>query len=294
LFKKICGVVIIGGALVLAACGGGDDETPNETQQPANGGGNGNGNQEVGREEFGMTEEELVASIEDTEAAIATCMQAAGFEYEPIDPVTFREAMGSLTAVPGLNDEEFVAEYGYGFTTLPPTERFRAGPENQAIYDALSEEDKVAYDRTLWGEDTEFTFVLMLENEDFEGAGGCTEEAINEVFTEEQRDPNFENPFDSQVEADPRYQDAVGAWSDCMGEQGYDFESPDDAEDLILDQFDELTAGRDPETLDENEQAQLEALQAEEKAIAAADLACQEEHLIPVEEQVERDISGRN
>jgi hypothetical protein len=35
-------------------------------------------------------------------------------------------------------------------------------------------------------------------------------------------------------------------------------------------------------------------LQAEERAIALADLACAEEFLIPVEEQVERDISGRN
>ena len=38
----------------------------------------------------------------------------------------------------------------------------------------------------------------------------------------------------------------------------------------------------------------LTDLQAEERAIAAADLVCAEEFLIPVEDQVERDISGRN
>jgi hypothetical protein len=292
LFGKIGTVAVIGALLALAACGGGDDESPNETQEPD--GGNGNGSEEVGREEFGMTEEELVTAIEDTEAAIAECMEAAGFEFVPIDPVTFRDAMGSLTAVPGLNEEEFVQEYGYGFTTLPPTERFRAGPENQTVYEALSPEDQVAYDRTLWGENTEFTFVYMLENEDFEGAGGCTEEAITEVFSEEQRDPNFENPFDVLVEEDPRYQDAVETWSDCMGEQGYDYESPEDAEDQILDQYEELILGKDPTTLEGSDKAALESLQAEEKAIAVADLACAEEHLIPVEEQVERDISGRN
>jgi hypothetical protein len=283
--------VVVAGAVLLAACGGGDDESSQETQQATSGG---NGNAEVGKEEFGMTEEQLVIAIEDTEAAIGTCMEAAGFEYVPIDAVTFRDAMGSLTAVPGLSDEEFVQEYGYGFTTLPPTEAFRAGPENQAIYEALSAGDQVAYDRELWGENTDATFVYMLENEDFEGAGGCTETAINEVFTEEQRNPNFQNPFDALVEADQRYQDAIVAWSECMGEAGFDFESPDDGEDSIVDRYDELTAGQDPATLEGADLAALEDLQAEEKAIAAADFTCQEEHLRPVEEQVEQDLSGRN
>jgi hypothetical protein len=83
--------------VVLAACGGGSDDS-GEPQQTTP---SGTGTQEVGREEFGMTEEELVTAIEDVEASIATCMTAAGFEYIPIDPVTFREAMGSLTRVPG-------------------------------------------------------------------------------------------------------------------------------------------------------------------------------------------------
>ena len=136
-------VWIIGSLLVLAACGGSDEEGPSETQQPTSG----NGSGEVGREEFGMTEEQLVIAIEDTEASIATCMDAAGFEYVPIDPVTFREAMSSLAAVPGLSDEEFVAQYGYGFSTLPPVQSFGAGEENARIFEDLPDEDKVAYYR---------------------------------------------------------------------------------------------------------------------------------------------------
>ena len=288
---KISILWIIGSALVLAACGGSDEKTPDQTQQPTNGG---NGNHEVGKEEFGLTEEGLVIAIEDTETAIASCMAGEGFEYIPIDPVSFRNAMSSLAAVPGLNDEEFVAQYGYGFTTLPPTQQFRAGEENQAIYDDLQASDQVAYDRALWGENTTATFVFMLENEDFEGAGGCTKTAIEESFTAEQRNPNFTNPFDVQVAQDPRMIDATKEWANCMSEDGYDYESPEDAEDQIIERYDSLTKGQDPTTLTGSDADALADLQAEEKAIAAADLVCAEEFLIPVEDQVERDISGRN
>jgi hypothetical protein len=196
--------------------------------------------------------------------------------------------------VPGLSDEEFVAQYGYGFTTQPPKETFQFGDENNAIFDSLSDSDKVAYQRALLGDNTQATFVYMLENEDFEGAGGCTKEAIDQVFTAEQRNPNFQNPFDVLVAQDPRMIDATKNWSECMSEEGFDFESPEEAEDEIIARFDALIQGRGPATLEGAEKAALEQLQGEEKAIAAADLACAEEFLVPVEEQVERDISGRS
>jgi hypothetical protein len=276
---------------MLAACGGDDENPPDQTQQPTSGG---NGNAEVGKEEFGLTEEGLVIAIENTETAIATCMAGEGFEYIPNDPVTVRNAMASLAAVPGLNDEEFVEQYGYGFSTLPPTREFRAGDENQAIYEDLPASDQTAYDRALWGENTSATLVFMIENEDFEGAGGCTKTAIEQVFTEEQRNPNFTNPFDVQVAQDSRVIDATKEWSTCMSEDGYDFESPEDAEDQIRERYESLTKGQDPNTLEGADADALAELQAEERAIAAADLICAEEFLIPVEEQVERDLSGRN
>jgi hypothetical protein len=290
LFVKTITPLLAGGLLMVAACGGGSDENGGEqTQQPTSGGGT-----EIGREEFGMTEEQLVTTIEETEAAIAACMDGAGFEYSPIDAVTFRAAMDSLASVPGLSDEEFVAQYGYGFTTLPPKQEFRAGTDNQAIFDDLTDQDKTAYERTLWGDSTANTFVFMLENEDFEGAGGCTKTAIEEAFTAEQLSPNFNNPFDVLVEQDSRYIDAVKKWSDCMRESGYDYESPEDAEDELIERYDDLTKGADPATLEGSDLDALTELQGEERAIAAADLACAEEFLVPVEQQVERDISGRN
>ena len=86
---------------------------------------------------------------------------------------------------------------------------------------------------------------------------------------------------------------ALEDWSDCMAEAGYDYESPEDAEDELIERFDAITEGADPATLTGSAKDALTELQSEERAIALADLEC----LGPLEEverQVEKDISGRN
>ena len=289
LFTRMGAVAIAGGVILLSACGSGTSSDSGQSQQT-----NAGGNQQVGVEEFGMTDEALVKSIERAESLIASCMTDAGFDYVPIDPVTFRGAMDALTSAPGLTDAEFVAQYGYGITTLPPTQAFGAGEENTRIYEQLSPADQVAYKRTLWGDNVEATFVIMLENEDFSGAGGCTKNAIDQVFTEEQRNANYVNPFDAQVQQDPRMVDALENWAGCMRDAGYDYENPDDAEREITDRFNALTKGADPRTLTGSDKANLTQLQGEERAIAQADNECFEQHVTDVERQVERDISGRN
>ncbi len=271
MLTRMGAAAIAGGAILLGACGGGASSDSTQTQQP-----NSEGNQQVGVEEFGMTDEALVKSIERAESLIASCMTDAGFEYVPIDPVTFRGAMDALTSAPGLTDAEFVAQYGYGITTLPPTQAFGAGEQNTRIYDQLSAADQIAYKRTLWG------------------AGGCTKKAIHQVYTEEQRNANYVNPFDAQVQQDPRMVDALEKWSGCMREAGYDYENPDDAEREITDRFNALTKGADPKTLTGSDKAGLTQLQGEERAVAQADNECFEQYVTDVERQVERDISGRN
>jgi hypothetical protein len=281
------------GVLLLTACGGSSSSDSGatdseQTQDATAGAGN-----EVGREEFGMTEEQLVTSIENVESLIASCMADAGFEYVPIDPVTFQDAMSSLGNAPGLSDEEFIAQYGYGFTTLPPTQDFGAGEENASIFNDLPSADQVAYQRALLGDDINATFVVGLEVEDFSNVGGCTKTAIEQVFTEEQLSPTFFNPFDAQVEADPRMVAANENWSGCMRDAGYDFERPDDAEKELRDRLDAITEGGDPATLTGTAKDALTDLQGEERAIAQVDSDCQDRFLHDVEQQVERDISGR-
>jgi len=282
-------VAIIGATIFLTACGGGASSDSAQSQQSKS-----SGDPQVGVEEFGMTDENLVNSIERAESLISSCMTEAGFEYVPIDPVTFRGAMDALTSAPGLTDAEFVAQYGYGISSLPPTQAFGAGEENTRIYEQLSPSDQVAYKRTLWGDNIEATFVIMLENEDFSGAGGCTKKAIDQVFTAEQRNANYVNPFDAQVQQDSRMVDALEKWSGCMRDAGYDYENPDDAERYVTDRLNAIAKGADPRTLTGSEKAALTQLQGEERAIAQADNDCFEQHVTDVERQVERDISGRN
>jgi len=275
-------------AVLIAACGGGGSNGGQDTD-PLQATGNG----QVGTEEFGMNDDQLVTAIEQVEAGIASCMADAGFEYIPIDPVTFREAMDSLTQPAGLSDEDFVAEYGYGISTMPPTQEFGAGPENAAILNDLSSADQVAYTRTLLGDDTTATFVVSLENEDMESTGGCTQTAVESVLTPEQLNPTFQNPFDVLVAQDPRMMAAQEDWSGCMSDAGYDFASPDDAEEEIFDRLDTIAGGEDPATLTGSDADALAQLQADERAIAAADSDCQDQFLSEVEQQVESDISGQ-
>ena len=48
--------------------------------------------------EFGLTEEEFAAHIEETQALIATCMAEAGFEYIPADVETVARRPGRGTS----------------------------------------------------------------------------------------------------------------------------------------------------------------------------------------------------
>lgn len=295
MFAKSLTPLIIGGVLILAACGGGSDEkdTGGQTQAPASTGNS--GSQQIGREEFGMTEEQLVTTIEAVESRIADCMTEAGFEYIPIDVETFRDAMDLVGgSPPGISDEEFVAQYGYGITTVPPKSDFRFGDDNQSIFDDLTQQDKVAYTRTLVGDHETATFVLMLEQEDFLPAGGCTETAIKEVFTPEQLSPSFFNPFDALVEQDPRSIEAQKNWSNCMKEAGFEYATQGDPEDEFIERLQTLTGGADPRSLSGSDAEALKQLQGEERAIAAVDFDCADKFVTDVEAQVERDISGRN
>jgi len=267
----LCAVIA---ALVLLGCSSGSD--PNART-----------------EEFGLTEAQLETKIEAVESAIASCMKDAGFEYIPIDTVTLRKAMQKLGTAPGLSDEEFVSQYGYGITTLPPTRDFGVGEKNAAIFDDLDPASQTAYLRTLFGDDPGATFMLSLDDENFASTGGCTRKAIEQSFSAEDLSVTYINPIDAQVEQDPRMVDAREKWADCMAQEGYDYARQENAEDDLLQRMNAITEGADPGTLTGSAKDALTDLQGEERAIAQVDFACSERFLNDVEEEVERDVLGR-
>jgi len=250
-----------------------------------------------GSEEFGMTQEELVQSIEAVEAGIAKCMSDAGFEYVPVDFATVRQAMLADKSAPGLSDEEYAANYGYGISTQPPGGAaspavIGLGEENMKIFDSLSKSDQDAYNYTLFGENTDATFAVSLEAEDFSETGGCTRTAIEQVFSPEELTTAYYNPLDSRLEQDPRMIAAIKAWSDCMREAGFNYDNPEQTEEDIQDRLDAILDGAAPEELSAAGQEELKQLQGEERAVAVSDLECEAKYIGPVQIQVETELYG--
>lgn len=273
-------------ALVLAACS-------------SNSSGNGDGSGSTtsiplpGIQAFGLTNEEFTANVEAVESRIATCMTEAGFEYVPADVTAVLEVGVWMRADPNMSREEYKTQWGYGISTRTdnPPRAVGLGEQNIQIYENLSEAEKVAYDRTLFGDDPDATFGLMLDDEDFSGLGGCTQEAVEEVFPPEMLTDSFINPKDVLVESDPRVIAAEEAWMECMSEDGYEYEDQDEIIEEYEERFEAVTGGEDPEDLSEAALQALEDLQAEEIAVALKDLECQGP-LDPVIREVEIEIFG--
>ena len=254
-----------------------------------------------GTEEFGMSKEELVQNIEALEALIAVCMSDAGFEYVAVDYNTARQGMLADKSLPGLSEKQFFDQYGYGISTLytgldpqvadmTTPARIGLGADNLRIFDSLSPADQVAYNHTLFGEHPDATFAVTLEAEDFSRTGGCTRAAIEQVFEPEQLTVTYFNPLDALIAQDPRMIAGLEAWSACMRDAGFDYNTPEDTEPDMKTRLDAITQGVKVEEMSAADQAALVQLQGEERSVAVADYNCGLQFVEPVAQQVEREL----
>jgi len=254
-----------------------------------------------GTEEFGLTKEELVTSIEAVETLISKCMREAGFDYIAADYATVRRGMVSDKSLPGLSEREYFVRYGYGISTLytglPPQlaedftpAKIGLGEQNVRIFNSLSPADQVAYNHTLFGEHPDATFAVSIEMENFSRTGGCTRKAIEQVFTPEQLSATYYNPKDALINQDPRMVAALEKYSECVRAAGFDYSHPDDIEPDIRKRLDAITDGRPVEALSADALAALQALQAEERAVAVASLECEIKYFEPAEDLIEREM----
>jgi len=251
--------------------------------------------QKIGSEEFGLTFKQLVKKAEAVERRIARCMDDAGFEYVANDFDSIRKAMNADKSAPGLSEAEYRREYGFGITTQfpKPIVALGLGEDNAQIRDALSPENQEAYDRTLLGENTDAVFAHALESEDFSQTGGCTRKAVQKEFSKRELSETYINPGDQKVSQDPRVKAALKKYASCMSDAGFEYTSPDDIESDLQDQLDAITGGQDPTTLEGDAAAKLAALQDTERRVAEVTFKCEEKHLEPVVEKVEKEIYGR-
>ena len=278
-------VAVAAAALVGSACGGGSTEEGKQSGEA----------QLPGIKEFGLTEEEFAEHVEETQALIEECMAAAGFEYIPVDVKTVEAAQARVRTEPGYTRRTYKEKWGLAVTTRfdNPVKETGLGP-NMQIYNGLSEAEKVAYDRTLFGENPDADFVFTLDEEDFSETGGCTRKAVAQVFTPVQLEGAYVNPKDVLVDSDPRIVEAHKRWSECMQEAGYEYEyDQDEIIEEYQERLEELTEGDDPRTLTGARAQALRKLQAEEIAVSLVDLECQIKHTDDVYRVVEIEVFGQ-
>lgn len=260
----------------------------------------------IGSEEFGLSPRELRSRAEQVEQLIARCMRAEGFPYVAVDFVTIRRGMAADKSLPGMTEEEFTERFGLGVSTLYTGEapqlsegyspgRVGLGEQNVAAYANLSPADQVAYNRTLLGAQGGDTFAVALERENFGRTGGCTREAIEQVFEPSELQASYYNPLDALIRDDPRMIRAVRRYAEAIRAAGFAYDHPDEIEPDLRERLFAITQGG---TLrpDDMQPAELEALrdlQDYERRVALEDMRLAEELFDPVETEIERELFAR-
>jgi len=256
-----------------------------------------------GTEEFGLSRKELVQAVEKVEALISECMRNEGFEYVAADYTTVSRGMSADKSLPGMDEEEFIENYGFGISTLytgqPPQlaegyspAKVGLGDRNVQIFQSLSPADQVAYNRALFGENTDASLAVGLEIENFSRCGGCTLKAIEQVFKPEQLKESYYNPKDAMINKDPRMKAALRKYADEMREAGFDYNHPDEVETDIMQRFYAITGGATVplEQLSTEQRFALKKLQTHERRAAIISFRLAEEIFDPVEEQIEKEM----
>jgi len=267
-WRTIAGAAV-GVLVLLTGCGGGGgDEAQTIDEQ-------------IGLDEEGVLQRQIQA-----ENVVRDCMKAQGFDYVPVDPTQRRaQLLGSA----GLSPEDFEKQFGYGITTL--FEQNRRLQAEQAAAAGISEADRPAYDRALYGERTDATLFEALDAGDFSRLGGCSRDAAAQVFGGAEVIQSLQSKLDEldqRVASDPRMVTAVEAWSACMRAAGFDLARPDEVDTTLAAKLEAIVGPPERSgSVVTYDQAALAALAREEVATVAADIDCEEKHLTEVEDKVQ-------
>lgn len=260
----------------------------------------------LGTEEFGMSPKQLVEAVEKVEGLVSKCMREKGFQYIAADYNTVRRGMNADKKMPGLSDKEFVAKHGFGLSTLytgvapqlvsgysPGREAL--GERNVQVFKALSAADQVAYNRSLFGENTGATFAVGLEQENFALTGGCTRAAVSQVFKPDELKATYYNPKDALINKDPRMKAALRKFADEMRKAGFDYPHPDDVELDIRKRLAALTSGGTApiDKMTPTQRTALKQLQDMERRVAAKHLQLTETVVDPVADKIAEELFSR-
>ena len=132
-------------------------------------------------------------------------MSEAGFEYIAVDYDTVRRGMTADKSLPGVSDEQFMAQYGYGISTLytglapqissaNTPAKIGLGEQNVEIFNKLSEPTRLPIAARFLVKIPKQPLQLRLKMKISTRTGGCTRTAIEQVFTEDQLKATYFTP----------------------------------------------------------------------------------------------------
>ena len=290
--RRIALAAIVCLPLLAAGCGESKDTSSStSTNQAAATGG-------TIEDLLGFSRKGIAAASAKVENSIASCMKAEGFDYVPVDPVAQQAA---LTGKPNMSDEEFEQQFGYGITTLYGRATAQTDP-NATIRAGLGEADRAAYDRALSGGKPDQTFALAVDTGDFTELGGCTKKATDKAFGGTQLLQTLQrklDELDDSIAADQRMVRAQEAWRRCMKDAtGNEYEDAESIEDEIKQRFERVVGsvvppGEVAPPGTEVDMAALRKLQQDELDLFRKDLACEKQHIDPVETKVRQEKETR-
>jgi hypothetical protein len=274
---------------LLAGCGG-SNNTPSASNAAATGG--------TIEDQLGFTRKGIAAASAKVENSVASCMKAQGFDYVPVDPVAQQAA---LTGKPNMSDAEYEQQFGYGITTLYGRGTAQTDP-NAAIRSGLGQADLSAYDRALSGGQPDQTFAFAVDTGDFSQLGGCTKTATDQAFGGTQLLQTLQrklDELDDSIAADQRMVHAQEAWRTCVKDAtGTAYEDAESIEDEIKQRFERIVGSVLPpgEVAPAGTQVDMTALrklQQDELDLFHKDLACEQQHIDPVETKVRQEKETR-
>ncbi|MCU1484410.1 MAG: hypothetical protein JWN67_1156 [Actinomycetia bacterium] len=252
-------------------------------------------------EALGIDQASMQAREAKVQEAVRTCMKAEGFDYIPLDA----SQSNMRVKFEGGDSDDSVKDRktkGYGITTgfmmKPRSASSQNDDPNQAIRDALSEADRLAYDTALMGPEAAKAReagaaggggvrIQRRAGSTAEAGGtgpsGCMDKAQTETPGGPEALGDDLQEMQDRAEADPRVVEINRNWAACMADAGYtDFEQPGDARDYVRGKLDALM-GAEPQGDgvtkfviggDDIDQAKLADLRQEEITIAVADGKC--------------------
>ncbi|GIG39142.1 hypothetical protein [Cellulomonas phragmiteti] len=275
-------------ALVLAGCTGGSSSASADSDET--------GPLSAFFEKVGGSyeDEDYERQQREIEEIIAACMAEQGFEYTPAEP-TGRGAVSS-DDIPEWDSKEYAEQYGYGATTSE--ELYGSGDEwvdpNADYIASMSESEVAAFYEALYGAEPEIDETDPDAEYEYNWEeGGCSGKATHEVYEQGQiwDDPAFAEmseemgrEYDNLAD-EPALRESSTKWTACMADAGYDFASPDEAQQSIYDELNALyeaaapadpEAEMDPDASFEPDPAAMAELKTKELAVANADFACKE------------------